>query len=294
MDDKAKFKFYTDGTKTIKLKADDPIPDGFKPGRTFKVNPWNKGLTAETDSRVANNTANMRNTRIQNDSYHSWNKGLTKETNDSLMAVSKKVSAAKKGQEPWNKGVPVTPERKAKQSAAMQGRTPWNKGLTKETNASLQRASEKLKGHECFVTDWEAAKAKEYQTKKQNNSFNSSKIEAKLIDELISEYGEEDVLHPYRDSRYPFNCDIYIKSIDLFIEVNGTIEHNRRPFDPNNPEHLAEAVELEDRARAKGDKSRYWNILKWWTEIDPLKLKTFRDNNLNFRIIYPDNLIIEK
>ena len=37
--------FYTNGIKTIKLSDDDPIPEGFYKGRTFKVNPWNKGLT---------------------------------------------------------------------------------------------------------------------------------------------------------------------------------------------------------------------------------------------------------
>ena len=36
-------------------------------------------------------------------------------------------------------------------------------------------------------------------------------------------------------------------------------------------------------------------LYKWWTEIDPKKkLDTFRRNNLNFKIIYPDGLIIDK
>lgn len=36
----SKFKFYTDGQKTIKIKDGDEIPDGFHPGRTFKSNPF--------------------------------------------------------------------------------------------------------------------------------------------------------------------------------------------------------------------------------------------------------------
>lgn len=287
------WKFYTDGVKTIKVKDGDIPPVGYKPGRTFNVNTWNKGLTKD-DPRVAKNVANMRQTRIDNDSYHSWNKGLTKETSTSLMQVSQKVSKAKKGQEPWNKGIPASETRKKAQSAAMKGRIPWNKGLSKETNDSLKRTSQKLIGHKCFVTDWNTAKQREYETKKRNKSFNSSKPEQELIQALQAEYGEENVLHPYRDSRYPYNCDIYIKSIDLFIELNGTIEHNGHPYDPSNPDDLAEAVKIEDRANQSGPKSRYWNILKWWTEIDPKKLETFRKNKLNFRIIYPNGLIIEK
>ena len=57
-------------------------------------------------------------------------------------------------------------------------------------------------------------------TKKLNHSFNSSKIEERCKKELISKYGEDNVLCQYRDNRYPFNCDFYIKSLDLFIEVN--------------------------------------------------------------------------
>ena len=288
-----KSRFYTDGVKTIKVKENETPPDGFRPGRTFNVNTWNKGLTKD-DPRVAKNIANMRQTRINNDSFHSWNKGLTKDTSSSLMTVSQKVSQAKIGQSAWNTGIPATEARKQAQSVSMKGKIPWNKGLSKETNDSLKQTSKKLMGHKCFVTDWDLAKQKEYETKRRNNSFNSSKPEQELIKKLQAEYGEDDIIHPYKDSRYPYNCDIYIKSLDLFIELNGTIEHNSHPYDPNNPDDVAEAVKLEYRANELGPKSRYWNVLKWWTEIDPKKLETFRKNKLNFRIIYPNGLIIEK
>lgn len=288
-----KFHFYTDGKTTIKVKDGETPPEGFRLGRTFNSNPWNKGLTKD-DPRVQDNAEKMKKTRLQDGSFVPWNKGLTKDTSDSLAMVSKKVSEYRKGKEPWNKGVPASEEQKKKQSNAMSGKTPWNKGLSKETSDSIKQISLKLKGHECFVKDWEEAKRKEYLTKKKNNSFNSSKPEQDLIKKLQDEYGVDDVIHPYRDDRYPYNCDVYIKSIDLFIELNGTIEHNGRPYDPNNPEHIEEAVHIEDRARELGPNSRYWNILKWWTEIDPKKLETFRKNKLNFRIIYPNNLIIEK
>ena len=50
------FKYYTDGNKTIKVYSSDSPPEGFYPGRTFKTNPWNKGLTANADERVKTNT----------------------------------------------------------------------------------------------------------------------------------------------------------------------------------------------------------------------------------------------
>lgn len=89
------------------------------------------------------------------------------------------------------------------------------------------------------------------------------------------------------DERYPFRCDFYIPSEDLFIEYNGTIEHNGRPYNPESLEDMKELEALIAKAEEKGCNSRYWNIIKWWTEVDPLKLKTLRMNSLNFRVIYP-------
>lgn len=286
-------KFYTDGVKTIKIDENQIPPEGFRLGRTFAVNPWNRGLT-KADPRVARNTSNMAATRKKNNSFHSWNKGLTKDTCSSLKIVSEKVSASRKGKSSWNKGIPRTLAQKQAQSLAMKGRTAWNKGLNKDTNASMKAASEKLTGHACFVTDWQLAKKKEYETKKRNNSFNTSKPEKQLVEQLKQTYGEADVITQYRDYRYPYNCDVYIKSLDLFIELNGTIEHNGRPYDEHCPKDLAEAAAIKQKAEASGPNSRYWNVLKWWTEIDPKKLNTLRQNNLNFRIIYPNNLIIDK
>ena len=287
-------KFYTDGVKTIKrdIESGDIIPDGFKPGRTFNANPWCKGLTKD-DPRISSLVTKMRETRIANDSFHSWNKGLTKENTQSLQTMSEKVSRANKGKPAWNKGIPASEKRKKKQSETMIGRSPYNKGLTKDTCESLRSTSKKLMGHKCFVTDWELAKQREYETKKRNGTFNTSKKEQEMFQYLCEQYGKNNVLTQYKDSRYPFKCDFYIISEDLFIEYNGTIEHNSRPFDPNSETDQKELQDLIHLATQKGKDSRYWNIIKWWTEIDPLKLETMRKNQLNFRVIYPE-LTIDK
>lgn len=46
--------FYTDGVKTIKLPEGSPIPEGFRKGRTFKVNTWNKGLKNDFNQNKLN------------------------------------------------------------------------------------------------------------------------------------------------------------------------------------------------------------------------------------------------
>ena len=290
----AKSHFYTDGIKTIKVKEGENPPEGFHLGRTFNVNTWNKGLTANTDPRVKANGQATAKTRKERNNYNSWNKGLTKDTDDRLKTVSSKVAKATKGRTAWNKGVPASENQKQKQSLSMKGKPAWNKGLTKETDERVKSTSNKLLGHPDFCKDWVAAKAKEYATKKKNNSFNSSKPEADLIKSLKQKYGEDNVKAPYRDSRYPFNCDAYIVSEDLFIEYNGTIEHQGHPFDPNDENDIKTLEKLQERAEKLGNNNRYKNIIRWWTEIDPKKLQTFRKNNLNFIIIYPNNLIIDK
>lgn len=284
-----KYKFYTDGIKTIRVKENEIPPVNFYPGRTFNHKSWNKGLTKD-DPRVAANIEKSRQARLDNDSYHSWNQGLTKETNESLRKVSEKVSLARKGKKAWNKGIPASEERKKKQSESMKGKVPYNKGLTKEINLSLKAASDKLLGHECFVKDWIAAKAKEYETKKLNHSFNTSKPEDLYYDELCKKYNSEDIIRQYRDDRYPFNCDFYIKSEDLFIELHYSWAHCYEPYDEDNIRHK----ELLNELSEKSEKSSYYkDVIYCWTDLDVRKLKCMRENNLNFQIIYP-NLIITK
>ena len=62
---------------------------------------------------------------------------------------------------------------------------------------------------------------KRFDTMKKNNSFNKSKEEEKYYSYLLHLYSPEDIVRQYYDKdRYPFHCDFYIKSEDLFIELN--------------------------------------------------------------------------
>ena len=131
---------------------------------------------------------------------------------------------------------------------------------------------------------------KRYATLKQNNSYNKSKSEELAYKKLILNFGEEDVVRQYRSEKYPFACDFYIKSIDLYIECHFYVSHNKRPFDKSNTEHLKEIEKLKKKAQEinfKGEKKRLYNqVIKIWTKVDPKKLKTFIENKLNYKIFY--------
>ncbi|MBO5004253.1 MAG: hypothetical protein J6D03_03185, partial [Clostridia bacterium] len=86
----------------------------------------------------------------------------------------------------------------------------------------LESLREKRKSYE--------SKLKEYNTKKINGTFNTSSWEDKSYVMLKEVY--PDVLRQYRDNiRYPWCCDFYIPSKDLFIECNYGWTHGGHPYD---------------------------------------------------------------
>ncbi len=73
---------------------------------------------------------------------------------------------------------------------------------------------------------------------------------------------------------------LYIKNLDLYIECNFTWTHNYKPF-KNSVEDL---IELE---KLKNKNTQYYNsAINVWTKRDPLKLRTFKQNKLNYKIFY--------
>lgn len=129
-------------------------------------------------------------------------------------------------------------------------------------------------------------KAKSYQTKKKNHSFNTSKPEDCYYEYLKEKYGEADVVRQYRDEiRYPYNCDFYIKSQDLFIELNLTWSHGEHKYSSDCKEDKLKA----DLWAKKAETSEYYaNALFVWTIRDPEKFACANKNHLNYRVYYSE------
>ena len=128
-------------------------------------------------------------------------------------------------------------------------------------------------------------KQQEYLTKKKNKSFNGSK-EENLCYELIKEK-YKDVIHQFRDNkRYPFNCDFYIPSLDLFIEYQGSEFHGGKPY-----EGTEEDLQKINIWKERGDNicknenkqnSRYYEMIKIWSIRDVKKRNIAKENKLNY------------
>lgn len=123
----------------------------------------------------------------------------------------------------------------------------------------------------------------QWETKRKNNSFNKSSVEEGYYELLLSKFNSEDIIRQYSDDRYPFKCDFYIKSIDLFIEINYWWHHGPHPFNENNPDD----IRLLEVYKEKSKKSKsYAEAVRIWSLYDPLKFKVAKNNNLNYKAIY--------
>lgn len=113
----------------------------------------------------------------------------------------------------------------------------------------------------------------EYITKKKNNSFNSSKTEAESFVRIKAKY--PDVVAQYKSDSYPFNCDFYIPSLDLYIECNYHWTHGGKPY---NEDSCKEQLELWKNKHSKF----YDNAIQTWTIRDVIKRQTAQERNLHF------------
>ena len=113
------------------------------------------------------------------------------------------------------------------------------------------------------------------QTKKKNHTFNTSKSEEKTYELLKEKY--PDVIRQYKSDLYPFVCDFYIPSLDLYIECNYHWTHGDHPYNENNKE---DQILLE---KWKNKNTKYYNgAIYTWTIRDVNKRNIAKQNNLNF------------
>lgn len=122
---------------------------------------------------------------------------------------------------------------------------------------------------------------KKYVTMKNNHSYNISKKEEIIYNYLVNKFGSNNIIRQYKSKEYPFNCDFYIKSLDLYIEYNGHFTHGKEPFDKNNIEHLR----ILNKWKQKNT-GYYQSAIETWTIKDVQKFKTFQKHNLNYKIFY--------
>lgn len=130
-------------------------------------------------------------------------------------------------------------------------------------------------------------KAKKYETQRENGHMNTSEAEETFYSILLQVFPEDDIIRQYKEERYPYFCDFYIKSLDLFIEINHFYTHHTRPFNKDRKEDLDYIAFLQTKG--------WLEVVKIWAGADVEKRKTAELNNLNYLMYYPkDELSLDR
>ena len=122
---------------------------------------------------------------------------------------------------------------------------------------------------------------KSQETKRKNGTFNTSKIQDELYLKLKEKFGEKGVERERQDKRYPFSCDFYIKSLDLFVELNAFWTHGGHWFDENSEEDVEKLENWKQK-----DTKFYQNAIDTWTQRDVNKRNCAKMNNLNYVVLW--------
>lgn len=133
----------------------------------------------------------------------------------------------------------------------------------------------------------EGVQEKIYSTYKKNNTFNSSKDEIRLFEDLHIKY--PDTIHHYRSIEYPFNCDFFIPSQELYIEIHFSWMHGKEPYTGNSAQleivekWMQKSRELDFKNKPK---RKYTGAIHVWTVSDVKKAHWAKKHNLNWLCFY--------
>lgn len=263
--------FYTNGIIDKKFSDDEDIPEGFYPGRTNGVK--KEGFTKGT--KWINNGYEEILIKVDELLPNGYAYGKLPQTKEHKENISKSLKGKIKSKSHCKhlSESHLTNVYKSKITKTMQEKYGVDNAFQIE-----YIIKEKCNTPEVI--------AKRFDRMRLNHTFNSSKFEQNIYKSLLKKFDEKDILQQYTDDRYPFNCDFYIKSLDLFIEINGHWTHGGRPY--NSTEEFCQRQLSEWQEKSKNSKF-YTNAINVWTVRDVTKLSYLKKNNLNYMIIYYKN-----
>lgn len=118
-----------------------------------------------------------------------------------------------------------------------------------------------------------------------NDSYGRSSTEDVLYSKLVALFGVEQVIRQYKDSRYPFCCDFYITSLDLFIELNAFWSHGGHWYDSSSSSDLQKLHSWISK-----DKAFYKCAADVWTKADVKKRQVAAENHIHYVVFWNNDL----
>ena len=282
--------WYNNGIKEIQIGNNEIIPNGFVKGRLPLTDEQKKLRTTRYLDTINNKSQeerdliNKKRSQSLHNTYQSKSEDEKQSIIDKRIATMQNKSDEEKalyrqhlsdgskgknlGKEPWNKGLSKETDERVKQNAIN-----TSKGVIKHNKELLQNDPEYFNKWRSNIND----------VMRMNNTFNTSNAEDNYFLKLKEMYGDDNVIRWYSDERYPFACDFYIPSEDLFIEYNKTWTHGGHPFDEMNLDDIYKLETWEEKAKTS---KYYQNAIYTWTDLDVRKQKIAKENKLNYKIIY--------
>lgn len=121
-------------------------------------------------------------------------------------------------------------------------------------------------------------------TKRKNNTFNTSKPEEKIYEMLCEKFGANDVDRQHSSEKYRYACDFYIISRDMYIELNALWTHGNHWFGTCENDN-----DLKNKWLNKNT-DYYNNAVSVWTDKDVRKRESARENQLNYIVFWDHKL----
>lgn len=119
----------------------------------------------------------------------------------------------------------------------------------------------------------------------KNHTFKSSLPEDNLYELLCMCFDKSDIERQYISEEYPFACDFYIKSRNLYIELNASWTHGCHWYDMRSNND----VRIVNEWRGKNT-AYYDNAISTWTQRDVKKRCLAGIHNLNYVVFWDEKL----
>lgn len=251
--------------------------------RCLAMSEGQQNMSKEAKEKAVNSMRVSLQLKYSDESYREQHSLRVKQsmTEDVCQKISERTKAALANQEIYEK-VCLANKRNA-ELISIKLKALWTQEKRFTQSLKCQEAASLLFSNEIRKRE---ILQKQYDTKKQNGTLWASKdeIEAKKL--LLSYFSQNDISKDYnRDSRYPYKCDFYIHSLDLFIELNCHWTHGPEPFDKTNKHHIERLNKL--KALVEQTNSKYYKAaIDVWTDRDTVKIACAKMNKLNYKIFY--------
>lgn len=134
----------------------------------------------------------------------------------------------------------------------------------------------------------DGVKRKNYDVRREHGTLSSSKPEDDLYGLLCNMFGQGDVERQYCSDVYPWACDFYIRSRNLYMELNASWVHGGHWFDKDN-ESDADLLVSWNKEASDGH-PYYGAAAKVWSVMDCKKCRAARDGKLNYVVFWDADL----